>query len=160
MSALSSLECFYYAMYFIGAAAYSKTGNKKRTFQLTGKPGSIDMNSAIDAFSSAFNGDPLSVALAAVKADPQYLDLKHWRNLLTHRLLPGRWKVVRVGVGPSQEVTREVLTIIDKHSEGLVAASRHETKVTTNLTEDPLVWLTTTLTSLISEAEMFIRTRL
>jgi hypothetical protein len=140
-SALASLESFYFGLYFVGwllsPGVFKHVANPKRiTFERT-----------VEGFREAFPNDPFSSTLTTVCNDVQLDELEAIRNILTHRVVPGRIRHLSLEFGgdPAQPPVQRPDTwkILS------------ELRIDENLTRPRLKWLTDTLTLLIEETARF-----
>jgi hypothetical protein len=145
-SALSSLECFCFSMYFIGAHM------DRQNFPLVGKMKDINIKATAAAFQQAYPNDSLTQLLAQITPAPEFIRLSDLRNVLMHRLAPQRWRVFPLP--ESGEVPRTILDIYAEGSQSGVNPSAPE--MSGKLTQDILAWVELTLSQLAEAATLFI----
>lgn len=81
---LSTIECLYYGIYFVGALvdpAQIDSGREKRTIVPT---------LVVEGYRTAFPGDQLTTVLRRVLDDTDHRNWRKARNVLSHRAAPGR----------------------------------------------------------------------
>ena len=86
VSGLSALESFCFFMFFAGAtrnAAAFQTGSPKQIRN-------ICRVTTQAAYTAAFPGDAITRALISLNASPWVAEWDAWRNILIHRIAPGR----------------------------------------------------------------------
>jgi hypothetical protein len=82
---LSAIESFCFCLYFAGAVT-----SQSAHFPLTKKPEKIDLKSTVDAFRNAFLADAFTTDLSSLQSDAQFKEWSYIRNVLAHRVSPGR----------------------------------------------------------------------
>ena len=149
-SALSSLECFCFSMYFLGVHL------DRQNFSLGGKTKAINIETTAVTFQKAYPKDPLTQLLAQIKPTPEFIRLSELRNVLMHRLAPQRWRVFPLP--GSGEVPR---TILDIYAEGSQSgANPSAPEMSGKLTQDLLAWVELTLSQLAKAATLFVSAHL
>jgi len=83
-SALSAVESFYFCAYFAGWLV------SPAFFKHVANPNRITVERAAQAFSKAFPSDPFPMQMASLQNDSQFREIEEVRNVLAHRVLPGR----------------------------------------------------------------------
>lgn len=146
-AALSSLECYYYALYCVGAmqnsAAFPAASPKDlRVYPLNVK----------DRFLATFPSDPVTAEMQSVIADPMFSEISDIRNVLNHR-----------GVPP-----RHFFQGGDKHGKAMAPSNPKDPaaqwaylfEINDKTTEDRWVWVSGRLFKLLATAEAFCNVRM
>ena len=92
-SALSAVESFYFCAYFAGWLV------SPAFFKHVANPNRITVERAAQAFSKAFPSDPFPMQMASLQNDSQFREIEEVRNVLAHRVLPGRIRHLSVVIG-------------------------------------------------------------
>lgn len=84
-SGFSVIESFCFCLYFTGAFT-----SQSAHFPLTKKPEKIDLKWTTGAFLNAFPSDMLTTELSSLQSDAKFKEWGNIRNVLAHRVSPGR----------------------------------------------------------------------
>jgi hypothetical protein len=137
VTGLSAIECFCYGIYAI-VSMIDPTNFPMATFQDRKR---VTPQKTADLFDKHFQADAMTVTLQRLLGHTEFEKWEGWRNLLAHRVTPGRaltlartggaWKDVELKTG------KETLTI------------------DTNTTSSRRAWLSKTLGDLLTESGAF-----
>ena len=142
-SALSAVECFFFATYFIGAFV------KPTAFPLA--PDDLKYLRPEDVrarFGAAFSGDLTTAMQGALKA-PEYEKLVEDRNVLSHRGVLPRAHSLAAG-GPDRPST------IPSNPKDSAPLWRFDRELMPNMLDQNLAWLESTVNELVVETARFV----
>jgi hypothetical protein len=137
---LSALESFCFCLYFAGAFT-----SQRSHFPLITKPREIALKKAATAFQLAFPSAALSTELANLQSDSRFVEWSDIRNVLAHRVSPGRIVYISNWQKP------------DSPSWTLPAPLSH-IPLDTQAAQARLDWLTDILNRLVGTADQFTKT--
>jgi hypothetical protein len=84
--AQSTIESWFFAVHAVGAMATPSTFPMATTADLR----KVNPNVVLQRFASTYPSAPITKAMQATLSDPTYLEWKTLRNVLQHRVAPGR----------------------------------------------------------------------
>lgn len=139
----SAVECLCYSLYALGAMTQTST------FDLfsKGKPQRISTETTKAAYDNAFGGQTLTMLLSAVIGSAKYKEWTDARNVLTHRMHPGR--VISVGA-------RNVLGSSEGMAESKPKADWIGLSIDSRTTQSRRQWLVEQVNALLKEADIFV----
>jgi hypothetical protein len=154
-NSLSSLECFCYAMYHVGAAV----GRSEFKIATDQDLKWIDINSTNRAFEAAFPSGGLTKALSVCAGSSERDDLEEYRNALSHRgSVPRQNFLGSFPPGSTIHIpadTQEVRMTAKPRAAPVPGAIGPTVSIDDQTTSSRLAWLTATLNGLLVQAEAF-----
>jgi len=97
VTGLSAVESFHFAAHAIAACVQPLAFPMSTDEELR----QLTIGTIATRFAAVFPGDPLTVAMTTLRADKELSDWQSIRNILAHRLAPGRTHYARVGGSPA-----------------------------------------------------------
>jgi hypothetical protein len=146
-SVLSSIECYFYANYCIGAIASPSAFPASTPKDLRVYPANVAA-----LFAATFPGDALATHMQSVILHGTFAELSDIRNVLSHRGAPPRHHY-QGGVNHGK-------AMMPSNPKAPAAQWTYTFELTDKTTEDRWVWATTSLAALLSATDTFCRGRL
>ena len=155
VNAVSTLECFFFALYNIGACVGSPVFRVETSADLRG----VHIGSTVKAFESAFPNERLTAELAAVAASPELTALKEYRDFLTHRGAPKRTHVVEIGSNRRVDMSAVISVTITSNPKDVPSSWLSNLDLTPGMTEAPRAWVSSTVNNLLEHTDGFLATQ-
>lgn len=137
VNGLSALESLYYCLFAVG----SRLSPTDFPFVTDKDLRRVEPTSVVSAFGTAYRSDALTVALQRVLAMPEYAEWKEVRNVLAHRVVPGR--TIYIGNVPARMPPHEL------------RVSGLRIPLTDQTTATRRAWLAPILTDVLLQADGF-----
>ncbi|HEX9988727.1 MAG TPA: hypothetical protein VGE45_09655 [Chloroflexia bacterium] len=141
ITGLSAIECCYYGLHAVGNLLNAKT------FPMGDEPQKkvVDLKKTVERFKKAFPDDKFHEEMGSICSMKQYLEWNNIRNVLAHRLLPGR--TVFLTMNPASPSRGKVLWKDDIELDAYTTSLRR-------------AWLAKTLNALLVAADGFTQRHL
>ncbi len=152
VNAVSVLECFYFALYNLGACigpalfAVSTSAELRR----------ISVPYVVDGFEKAFPGDEFSRKLREVATSQELRELKEYRDFLTHRGTSPRKHKVTLPRGSHVDLTRIESATIVSNPKDAPAGWLSDLQLSAELTTTPREWVGVSVRELLRGAADFV----
>ena len=144
-SALSAVECFFFAAYCIGACGRPSAFPIVQPTDLQ----NVSPVSVRDRFATAFPNDSLTAVMQRRLEASEYQTVSDVRNVVSHRGIPIRQHSLSAG-GPDRPST------IPSNLKDLASDWRYDRALTASMLDPYLAWLENTVNELVVETARFV----
>ena len=154
INTLSTIECFYFALYNIGACMNSAMFPSKTEDDLR----RVSIPETVRRFKNAYPGRPLSKRLLSVRDSEELDALKVYRDFLTHRGTPPRGHDLGVvAYGSTVDVRKARSVTIPSNPKDVPSNWKSDLSLRPEMTAEPREWLAKTTNLLLQETEAFLQ---